>query len=216
MPLRLTASLFISLLLLGSCREAATEKNTSTELPTSPWKLVCLGGDWTIGTGLQPEDAYPALLAKQLSSLQSVKVVNAGIKGESVSGAADRVDWILQQRLDALLIHYGTISPAIEPLSVRELKDWKRLLSKIRLAYPELPVYVVWGSTLSGQENAPQGLDPLLEQFDARWIVINIPGQAAAPKYWQSNSGLLSEEGQKILAEQLFPLFSPLVKTLSQ
>jgi acyl-CoA thioesterase-1 len=208
---------FLLMLMLAACTERTSEPKQENETSiTRPWKLICLGGDWTIGAGLAPEKAYPTLLAKQLSALQPVKVVNAGIKGESVSGAADRVDWILQQRLDALLIHYGTISSSMEPLSVRELEDWKRLLSKIRLAYPELPVYVGWGSTWNGQENAPQGLDPLLEQFDVRWIVIHIPDQVAAPQYWQSNGGLPSEEGQEILAEQLFSVFSPLVKVISQ
>lgn len=204
---------FLFLLIQVACVEHTSKSQSKEEVISGrPWKLICLGGDWTIGTGLEPAQAYPALLARQLSALQPVKVVNAGIKGELVSGAADRVDWILQQRLDALLIHYHVTNTEKEPFSVKELEDWKRLLNKVRLAYPELPVLVVSNS----KEDLPPGLAMLFEQFVAQWVGINIPHQTTAPQYWQSSGEYLSEEGQKVLAEQLFSVVSPLVKVLSQ
>ncbi len=208
---------FLLLLIQVACVESTSESQSKEyAISSRPWKLICLGGDWTSGAGLEPEQAYPAVLARQLSTLQPVKVVNAGIKGELVSGAADRVDWILQQRLDALLIHYRITGVAKQPLSVRELEDWKRLLNKVRLAYPELPVLVASGSASNSKEDPPQGLATLFEQFAVQWIAINIPDQIAAPKYWQSNGEFLSEEGQKVLAEQLFSVVSSLVKALPQ
>lgn len=208
---------FLLLLIQVACVEHASESKIEEEaMPGRPWKLICLGGDWTIGTGLAPEQAYPALLAEQLSALQPVKVVNAGIKGESVSGAADRVDWILQQRLDVLLIQYLSAGVVEETLEARELEDWKKLLQKIRLAYPELPVLVASISTSNRNEPSPQGLAPFLEQFDARWIAIHIQNQEAEPQYWQSNGELLSEAGQKVLAEQLYAVVAPLVKAIPQ
>jgi acyl-CoA thioesterase-1 len=207
---------FLFLLIQVACVENTSESQSKEENTARPWKLICLGDDWTVGAGLEPEQAYPALLARQLSVLQPVKVVNAGIKGELVSGAADRVDWILQQRLDALLIHYRLTNTEKEPLSVKELEDWKRLLNKVRLAYPELPVLVASGGVLSSKEDLPQGLAMLFEQFAAQWVAINIPAQARAPQYWQRNGELLSEEGQKVVAEQLFSIVSPLVNALPQ
>jgi len=208
---------FLLLLIQVACVEHTSESKSNEEaISERPWKLICLGGDWTIGTGLVPEHAYPALLAEKLSTLQPVKVVNAGIKGELVSGAADRVDWILQQRLDALLIHYGSNSATQEPLSATVLADWERLLNKVRQAYPALPVLVVSVSTSNRDEVSPRVLDLLLKQFDARWVAINIPNQQTGPQYWQSNGDFLSEAGQEVLAQQLFSAVAPLVKALPQ
>ncbi len=204
---------FLCLLTMVACTQQTDDLQDKNETSSSrPWKLICLGSDWTIGAGLEPEQAYPALLKMKLPALQPVKVVNAGIKGELVGSAADRVDWILQQRLDALLIHYGSASP--EALSARELEDWKRLFSKIRLAYPEIPVFATLNNTLKNKDEYPQALGVLLEQYEVRWINNSIPDQVTAPQYWQDNTELLSSEGQEKIAEQLFLVISPLVKAL--
>lgn len=200
-----------------ACVEPAREaKNTGEASPDRPWKLICLGGDWTIGTGLAPEQAYPALLAAQLSAVQPVKVVNAGIKGELVGGAADRVEWILQQRLDAILIQYPGTGVQEAAWSAQEREDWQKLLRKIRQAYPELPVFVTSVRSSNRQEDFPQGLIPMLEKFDARSLSIYIPDQQTAAQYWQDDGVLLSAEGQKVLAEQLFSEVAPFLKTLAQ
>lgn len=210
---RLNLFFFLCLLTMVACTHRAGDSQHENKTSSSrPWKLICLGGDWTIGAGLEPEQAYPALLEIQLSALQPVKVVNAGIKGELVGSAADRVDWILQQRLDALLIHYGSASPEVLP--AKELEDWKRLFSKIRLAYPKVPVFATSSNALTNKEEYPESLGLLLEQYDVRWINNNIPDQVTAPQYWQSNKEWLSREGQEKIAEQLFSVISPLVKAL--
>ncbi|WP_367391088.1 SGNH/GDSL hydrolase family protein [Lewinella sp. LCG006] len=201
---------FLLILLQMSCGEQRSEaKNGREVISDRPWKLICLGGDWTVGVGLPPEEAYPALLAEQLSTLLPVKVVNAGIKGESVSGAADRVDWLLQQRLDALLIQYA--SKQSGPLLIKELQDWEKLLKKVRLAYPELPVIVATAGTASHDNAYLKSFEQLLKRVDAQWEIINVPHQEKEPKYWQGNGEYLSQEGQRILAEQLFPKVASLV-----
>lgn len=216
--MRLNKLFFFFLLLTQvACVERTGDaKNAEEAGRDRPWKLICLGGDWTIGTGLLPEQAYPALLAEQLSAVHPVKVVNAGIKGEWVGGAADRVEWILQQRLDAILIQYLGAGVPQETWSAQELEDWKKLLRKIRQAYPELPILVAFVSTSDRKEEVPQRLMPILEKFAARSLKVYVPEQNIAAQYWQDNSGLLSAEGQKVLAEQLFLEVVPFVKALPQ
>ena len=208
---------FLMILAQVACVEPAREaKNTGEAKYDRPWKLICLGGDWTIGTGLAPEQAYPALLAAQLSAMQPVKVVNAGIKGELVGGAADRVEWILQQRLDAIIIQYPGTGVQEAAQSAKEREDWQKLLRKIRQAYPDLPVFVTFVSTANRKEDFPQGLRPILEKFAARSLSIYIPDQHSAARYWEDNGVLLSAEGQKVLAEQLFSEVAPFLKTSPQ
>lgn len=161
------------------------------------WKLVCLGGSTTIGTGLSPEQAYPAQLAGLLqTSGQAVKVVNAGIQGETVTGAASRVAWILQQRIDAMLLALGE-EPTEAQLSMEQKKaNWQQLLSTIRAAYPELPVYI-----LSMERTDTDQATPLWDKLKATYQV-----RVLEPNWAQIAPGAseaLDEEAQRSLAKWL-------------
>lgn len=67
--------------------------------------LVFLGTSLTAGLGLDPGDAYPALIQRRLDSAGiAVRVVNAGVSGETSAGAARRIAWILGNTPVALLV----------------------------------------------------------------------------------------------------------------
>ena len=72
-------------------------------------RLVILGDSITAGYGLEPEQAYPALLqARIVAAGHAVTVVNAGVSGDTTAGGRRRVAWALgKERADALLIALG-------------------------------------------------------------------------------------------------------------
>jgi acyl-CoA thioesterase-1 len=58
--------------------------------------IVAMGDSLTEGLGVAEEQAYPALLEARLRELgYDVSVINAGISGETSSGALTRVPWVL-------------------------------------------------------------------------------------------------------------------------
>src|SRR5262245_9769903 len=59
--------------------------------------LVFVGTSLTAGFGLaDPSLAYPALIQKKLDSAGiRLRVVNAGVSGETSAGALRRMDWVL-------------------------------------------------------------------------------------------------------------------------
>jgi acyl-CoA thioesterase-1 len=59
--------------------------------------IVAMGDSLTAGYGLDPSQAYPAFLEKKLHRTgYRVRVINAGISGETSSGALSRVNWVLK------------------------------------------------------------------------------------------------------------------------
>lgn len=70
--------------------------------------IVALGDSLTAGMGVDERDAWPAQLERRLraSGLQW-KVVNAGISGETSSGARARLDWIIALKPDILVLATG-------------------------------------------------------------------------------------------------------------
>jgi acyl-CoA thioesterase-1 len=71
-------------------------------------RVVFLGTSLTAGYGLDPSQAYPALLQHKIDSAGlKFEVVNAGVSGETSAGARRRIDWLLRQPLSVLVIETG-------------------------------------------------------------------------------------------------------------
>jgi acyl-CoA thioesterase-1 len=76
-------------------------------LKTSPVVLF-LGTSLTAGQGLDPEEAYPALIQKKIDAAGlGYRVVNAGVGGDTSADALGRLDWLLRQRVDVLVVETG-------------------------------------------------------------------------------------------------------------
>ncbi len=70
--------------------------------------MVFLGTSLTAGLGVDPSQAYPALLQRSIDSagLRFV-TVNAGVSGETSAGARRRIDWLLREPVAVLVIETG-------------------------------------------------------------------------------------------------------------
>jgi len=76
-------------------------------LSTSPVVLF-LGTSLTAGQGLDPEEAYPALIQDKVDAAGlGYRVVNAGVGGDTSADALGRLDWLLRQRVDVLVVETG-------------------------------------------------------------------------------------------------------------
>jgi acyl-CoA thioesterase I len=85
-------------------RAAARAAGSAPELPT----VVFLGTSLTAGYGLQPDEAYPALLQQKIDSAGlKYRVVNAGVSGETSAGARRRIDWLLREPVSVLVLETG-------------------------------------------------------------------------------------------------------------
>jgi acyl-CoA thioesterase-1 len=70
--------------------------------------IVALGDSLTAGLGLDERDAWPAQLERRLRAAGlRWRVVNAGISGETSSGARARLEWVLGLKPDILVLETG-------------------------------------------------------------------------------------------------------------
>jgi acyl-CoA thioesterase-1 len=75
--------------------------------PVAPL-VVFLGDSLTAGLGLDEDQAYPALLGRQLNQEgKAVRVVNAGVSGDTTAGGLSRLSWLLGQHPDVLVVSLG-------------------------------------------------------------------------------------------------------------
>ena len=70
--------------------------------------IVAFGDSLTAGFGLQNSDSFPAQLEKALKARgQDVKIVNAGVSGDTAAAGLARLDWALPDDASGVIIELG-------------------------------------------------------------------------------------------------------------
>ena len=85
--------------------------------------IVAMGDSLTEGLGVSEESAYPARLQQMLNDGgYAYRVINAGISGETSSGARSRVQWVLKLNPDIVILETGANDGlrGIDPGLIRE------------------------------------------------------------------------------------------------
>ena len=83
---------------------------TLSGLAAEPKTIVCLGDSITAGYGLAnpAAEAYPALLQEKIAGHSlAYRVVNAGLSGDTTAGGLRRINWLLRQHIDILVLALG-------------------------------------------------------------------------------------------------------------
>lgn len=96
----LRAFLAVLGLLCGSCAG-----NAQT---TRPLTIVALGDSLTAGYGLPAKDAFPAQLEALLRQKgEDVRIINAGVSGDTTAGGQARLDWSVPEGTDGVILELG-------------------------------------------------------------------------------------------------------------
>ena len=71
--------------------------------------VLIVGTSLTAGYGLEnPDDAYPSVLQRTADSAgYRIAIQNAGLSGETSAGALRRIDWLLRDDFDVVVIETG-------------------------------------------------------------------------------------------------------------
>ena len=112
--------------LTGCDRQDNPSSNNSQ--PMQPAKIyegtiIALGDSLTAGLGVAEKEAYPAVLEKKLQlNGYNWQVINGGISGETSSGALTRIDWIIAQQPDIVILETGA-NDGMRGIPIRVIKD---------------------------------------------------------------------------------------------
>jgi acyl-CoA thioesterase I len=145
-PLVAFASL-LAVLSAATPKDQAVAQDSGREIV-----IVALGDSLTAGYQLPQPDAFPVQLEKALKSRgANVKVINAGVSGDTASDGLARLDWALPEEADAVIVELGA-NDALRGIPVAETT---RVLTDLmeRLKTRKLPVL------LAGME-APRNWGP--------------------------------------------------------
>jgi acyl-CoA thioesterase I len=126
---------------------AAAEKVAATVPARSSaerGRVLFVGTSLTAGLGLDPSEAYPALIAGKIDSAGlPFEVVNAGVSGETSSGALRRIDWLLREPVDAVVLETGA-NDGLRGVPVAQLRrNIRAIIERVQAARPEARVLLV-------------------------------------------------------------------------
>lgn len=180
--------------------------------------LLILGDSLAAGFGLEPDQAFPALLQEKIDSAGlPYRVLNGGLSGDTTAGGLRRIDWLLKQKVDLLLIELGGNDGlrGITPEETR--KNLLGIVSKAKEKYPKLKIVI------AGMEMPPNmGEDytkkyhevfpDVAKQTGATLIPFLLEGVGGRAELNQPDRIHPTPEGHKIVAETIWKVLQPLLK----
>ena len=182
--------------------------------------VLMVGTSLTAGLGLNPEEAYPALLQRKADSVGlHVEIVNAGLSGETSAGALRRMDWLLRGPANVVVIESGA-NDGLRGLDVDSTRaNLRAIVAKVKAARPSARI-------LLAQMEAPPNLGAkYTAAFHAMYQnVAKEAGVELMPFLLQGVAGITSlnqqdgihpnERGEQIVADNVWRALEPVLKQL--
>lgn len=202
----LVAGLLV-LLFTAGCRQEPEQ--VEPEEQTYVGRIVAVGDSLTAGYGLDESEAYPAQLERKLlDDGRRYEVVNAGVSAETTSGTVSRLNWILTQEPDIVILEIG----ANDGLRGLELSIPRENIAEILQELQERGIItvlagmnMVWnlGPQYTSEFNA---LYPALaKQYDVVFMPFFLQGVAAVAELNQEDGIHPNAKGYAVVVENLYP-----------
>ena len=184
--------------------------------------VLCLGDSLTEGYGLDQSQAYPARLQEKIDALDwKFTVINGGLGGDTTAAALRRLDWLLQRRIDVLILALGG-NDGLRGLPLTEIrKNLGAIISKTTGRYPEVKV-VVAGIRIPPNYGIRyvRGFGDLFAEVAAGHGALLIPflleGVGGRPDLNFPDGIHPNRRGQEIVAENVWKIIEPLLRKLQR
>jgi len=192
-----------------------------SQAPASPAPdrplVVFLGTSLTAGLGLEPVQAYPALIRARIEAAGlEYRVVNAGVSGETSAGALRRMDWLLRQPIAVLVVETGANDglrgqdPDMTRANIQAIFDRAREQSPP----PQLVLVGMEAMTNYGVEYTSRfrAIYPELARAnDVALVPFLLEGVAGIRELNQADGIHPTAEGQQMMAETVWEVLEPLL-----
>ena len=181
--------------------------------------VLCVGTSLTAGYGLDPDDAWPAILQQKVDAAGLPhRVVNAGVSGETSAGARRRMDWLLRQPVAVLIVETGANDMLRGQDEGATRANLDAILARARKQSPP-PRLVVLGMratpNLGGEYvRRFETIYPAVARAHGAILVpFLLEGVAGIPRLNQADGVHPTAEGQRVVAETVWKTLEPLLRS---
>ena len=196
----------------------ASQNDTAATSPTTK-TIVFFGNSLTAGYGVEPNQAFPAVVQRRIDSVDlPYKVVNAGVSGETSSGGNARIDWVLQSMTqpDVFVLELGA-NDGLRGIPVAETKkNLQAIIDKVKAKNPKVKI-IVAGMMMPpnmGQQYTTEFRDifpALAKNNNAALIPFLLQGVGGEVKLNQQDGIHPTPEGHEILANNVWQVLKSML-----
>ena len=198
-------------------REQETKKAAPADSSVKTKTIIFFGNSLTAGYGVDPSEAYPALIQNTIDSLHlNYKVINAGVSGETSSGGYGRIDWILRQPVDVFVLELGG-NDGLRGIPLSETKkNLQAIIDRVKTKYPNAKL-MLEGMQIPpnmGQQYATEfkNLYPdLASKNDILLVPFLLKNVGGDKKLNQQDGVHPTPEGHKILAQNVWEVLKDIL-----
>ncbi len=220
---------FLLILLCWNCKEnpkqASSEESVvnktevAADIKDDGDKVILFfGNSLTAAYGLDVEEGFPNQIQLKIDSLDlGYTVINSGLSGETTSGGLNRLDWVLNQKVDVFVLELGA-NDGLRGIPLAETrKNLQAMIDMVRTKNPESEII------LAGMQIPPNlGIDyttefkniypELAEKNNVALIPFLLEGVAGIPELNLEDGIHPTVEGQKIVATTVWQVLKPILK----
>jgi acyl-CoA thioesterase-1 len=182
--------------------------------------VVVLGDSLAAGYGVDPAEAYPALLQQKIEVAKlPFTVVNAGVSGDTSAGGLRRVDWVLKRPMDVLVLELGGndglrgLTPEATRTNLQGIIDkarQKNAVVRVVVAGMQMPANMGAEYTEKFQKVFPD----LAQTNKAALIPFLLEGVGGREELNQPDQIHPTADGHKIVAENVWKVLQPVLEEM--
>jgi len=182
----------------------------------APVTILALGDSLTAGYGLSPSEAVPAILERMLRDEgYDVRMINAGVSGDTSGGGLARLDWSLAENPDAAIVELGA-NDGLRGMSVERMEqNLDAILKKLAERDIETLFTGMGAPPNMGEEYGRrynQVFPRLAEKYDVAFYPFYLEGVYMKQEYTLPDGLHPNAEGTRRIAENLLPHVRELVQ----
>ena len=204
-------------LLLAVLLTAPPEGRVTAQAPPESKTVVVLGDSLAAGFGVEPSEAFPALLQEKMNAAGlNYTVVNAGVSGDTSSDGLNRINWLLKRRIDVLILELGG-NDGLRGIPAATTKtNLQSIIDRVKQKYPDAKIVV------AGMQMPPNMgeayttafrklFSDLAENNHAALVPFLLEGVGGKPELNQPDHIHPTPEGHKIVADNVWKVLKPLL-----
>ena len=192
----------------------------NTPQPPNRPTILFVGTSLTAGLGLQPDQAFPALIEHIADSVGTpITAVNAGVSGETTAGALQRIDWVLKTPATILVLETGA-NDALRGLPVEAAKaNIEAIIDRIKQTQPNTRIVLVQieapPNLGAAYDKAFHTMYPAIAQAKgATLIPFLLDSVYGRPQLNQDDGVHPNAEGERIVASNVWRGLQPILQSL--
>jgi len=184
--------------------------------------VLFLGTSLTAGLGLPEEEAYPSLIQQKIHAAGlNLRVVNAGVSGETSAGALRRIDWLLRLPVTVLVLESGA-NDALRGQDISVIRsNLQEIVDRAVAKYENVRVVIAGmqappnlGGAYTAEFTAV--FTDLAEANSATLIPFLLAGVAGVRELNQSDGMHPTGDGHRIIAENVWSVLAPVLRDLER